>query len=83
MDIDIMIDLMKAKRPLTLRQISKRNNISWVTAKKHVNNIDNFYSRDGKVISIKKTRRRTEVKANDSFLDFMKEVRRECVKEAG
>lgn len=55
----ILADLVRAKRPLSIRQIAQRNNVAWKTAK---DNVDKLKRRGA--VNCKITKRKTYCEVN-------------------
>ena len=52
-DSRIFANLVKAQRPLPIKQIAKRVNVTWPTAKIHINKLEKM-----KVVNVEKTIRK-------------------------
>lgn len=70
-DKDIFASLAKAKRPLPVKRIAKRVDISWPTAKQHVKKLEKMG-----VVKTNKTIRRTNVSITDDLKREIKRLRR-------
>jgi predicted transcriptional regulator len=66
LDSRIFATLFKAQRPLAIKQIAKRLNISWSTAKIH---IEKMIKLD--VLIVKKTIRKSSVQINPKFINYL------------
>lgn len=62
-DNRIFADLLRASRPLPIKQIAQRNNITWPTANLHVQKLSKF-----NVLDIEKTIRKNRVSVNPKFI---------------
>lgn len=71
LDSKIFSDLYKANRPLPVKRIAKRINVSWPTVDKHVKKLQEL-----KVLDVNKTIRRTNVSINQDFLNKMKKQKK-------
>lgn len=71
LDKDIVASLYRAKRPLPVKKIAERVNISWPTADIHIKKLKKF-----KVLDFKKTPRKTSVFIDPLFMDTIKKKKK-------
>ncbi len=70
LDTRLFGSLARARRPLPIGKLAKRTDMSWSTAKKHIQKLEEL-----KVVEIEKTIRRTNVSLSGSFLKKLKKRR--------
>ena len=63
LDSKIFASILKARRPLPVKKIANRVNVSWPTANRHVEKLKKLG-----VLKTKKSIRRTNVEVSDNFL---------------
>jgi predicted transcriptional regulator len=66
-DSHIFASLVKAQRPLPIKQIAKRVDITWSTAKIHVQKLVKL-----NVLTIEKTIRKNRVQIDPKFINYLK-----------
>jgi predicted transcriptional regulator len=71
MDKLIFASLYKAKRPLPMKKIATRTNVSWPTVRNSVTKLKGMG-----VLNTQSTTRRTNVSLNDAFLRKFLEIKR-------
>lgn len=67
LDSRIFASLLKAQRPLSVRQIAKRVDITWSTANVHIQKLIRL-----NVLSIDKTIRKNRVYVNPKFTNYLR-----------
>ncbi len=67
LDSRIFASLIKAQRPLSVKQLSKRASISWLTADIHIQKLAKL-----KILTIEKTIRKNRVQINPKFITHLK-----------
>jgi predicted transcriptional regulator len=67
LDSRIFASLFKAQRPLAIKQIARRLNISWSTAKIHIQKMVKL-----NILTVEKTIRKNRVQINPKFINYLK-----------
>lgn len=67
LDSLVFASLVKAQRPLSIKQIAKHTGITWPTANSHVQKLVKL-----NVLTVKKTIRKNRVQINSNFTNQLK-----------
>ena len=67
LDAELFGSLYRARRPLSIKKLAQRTDMSWQTANKHIKKLEGL-----KVLNTKKTIRKTRVTIDKDFLKGMK-----------
>ena len=67
LDAELFGSLFRAKRPLSVKKLATRTDMSWQTANKHIKKLEGF-----NVVKTKKSIRKTNVSINPNFLKGFK-----------
>ena len=68
LDSKIFVDIIKAKRPLSIKQIAQRLGITWPTTKKHIEKLQKL-----NVLENDKTIRKNRIKIKPDFIAYLRE----------
>lgn len=71
LDAQLFGSLFRAKRPLSVKKLAQRTDMSWQTANKHIKKLENF-----KVLNTKKSIRKTNVFIDPLFLKSLKKQKK-------
>lgn len=66
-DARLFGSLFKARRPLPIKKLARRTDMSWQTANKHLKKLKRL-----NIVNIKKSKRRTNITINPIFLTKVK-----------
>jgi len=66
-DSRIFANLIRAQRPLPVKQIAQRTNITWPTANQHIQKLANM-----NVVKVEKTIRKNRVAIDPRFIQHLK-----------
>ncbi len=69
-DAELFGSLFRARRPLSIKRLATRTDMSWQTANKHIKKLEKF-----KVLNTKKSIRKTNVFINPSLLKSLRKKR--------
>lgn len=70
-DAQLFGSLYKAKRPLPIKRLAKRTDMSWQTANTHLKKLKRL-----NIVNIQKTKRRTNITINPIFLTRVKKKKK-------
>ena len=67
LDSQLFGSLFRAKRPLPIKKLARRTDMSWQTANKHLKKLNEL-----NIVEINKTVRRSNVSLNEKFMESLR-----------